>query len=83
MPIAAYLFDHRTTFELNRTCSARAAQSFQTFFVVRSLRCIVQAEPLRHNMGSGHIFAARDNMIRAEFQVKCNAAAFVIKNQTV
>ena len=34
-------------------------------------------------MGSGRIFAARDNIIRAEFQVKCNPAAFVIKNQTV
>ena len=34
-------------------------------------------------MGSGHIFAARDIIIRAEFQVKCNAAAFVIKNHTV
>ena len=34
-------------------------------------------------MGSGHIFAARDILIRAEFQVKCNAAAFFIKNHMV
>ena len=34
-------------------------------------------------MGSGHTFAARDIIIRAKFQVKCSAAAFVIKNQKV
>ena len=34
-------------------------------------------------MGSEHIFAARDSIIRAEFQGKCNAAAFFIKNLMV
>ena len=34
-------------------------------------------------MGSGHIFAARDIIIRAEFPVKCDAAAFFIKNRMV
>ena len=82
MPIAAHLFDHRATFELNRTCSARA-HKVSKLFVVRSLRCIVQAESLRHNMASGHRFAARDIIIRAEFLVKCNAAAFFIKNHMV